>query len=270
MKRNLFVVAVLAASVVSAAAGEMSEAEREDFLRTATIMSRKGISMGITGSSKAILQAGETEHAAHVQTVDESKVRFEGSRGVEMNFRDSYKFNIAAYELAKMLDLNTVPASVERKVNGQRAAVTWWVDDVRMTELERRKKRLEPPNPLNWHRQMAVVKVFDELIFNTDRNQGNLVITNGWQIHMIDHTRAFRMSKACPNLKKLTTIERRLLTKLRELEFAAVQDRLGAYLTGFEIKGLLARRDQIVKEFDARIQTKGEQTVVYELHAAVR
>jgi hypothetical protein len=71
-----------------------------------------------------------------------------------------------------------------------------------MNDLERRRQHLHAPNVADWNRQMATVKLFDELIANVDRNAGNLVITTDWQIYMIDHTRAFRLWAHCPNLKR--------------------------------------------------------------------
>jgi hypothetical protein len=257
----------LAAAMMPVAAADLSVAEREQFLKTAEIVKQKSAGMGITGSSKATLQTADLTHAAHVQTIDETKARFEGTRGVEMNFRDSYKFNIAAYELAKLLDLNMVPPSVPRSVRGTRAAVTWWVDDVAMTELDRFRKHISPPDAADWNRQMDIVKVFDQLILNVDRNLGNLVITSDWQIHMIDHTRAFRLMKQCPKLNEIARIERNLLERLRTLTHATLKERAGAYLTDPEIKSVLARRDVIVKEFESRIERLGEAAVVFEMRS---
>lgn len=73
---------------------------------------------------------GAMEHEAHIQSIDEAKVRFEGVTGTEINFPDTYKFNVAAYRLAKLLGLDMIPPSIERKVAGKSSAVTWWVDDV--------------------------------------------------------------------------------------------------------------------------------------------
>ena len=39
--------------------------------------------------------------------------------------------------------------------------------------------------------QLQVVRVFDELIQNRDRNQGNILWTSDWKMWLIDHTRAF-------------------------------------------------------------------------------
>jgi hypothetical protein len=265
MNWNKALMTCVAVTMMPLGAAELSVTDREEFLKTAEIVSQKSINMGVTGSSKATLQTSNRTHAAHVQTIDESKSRFEGSRGMELNFRDSYKFNIAAYELAKLLDLNMVPPSVARKVRGVGAAVTWWVDDVAMTELDRYKKHLQAPDPTDWNRQMDMVRVFDQLIYNVDRNLGNLVITNDWQIHMIDHTRAFRVMKACPKLNEISRIDRNLLNHLRELRYETLRERLGAYVTDSEIKSLLARRDLIVKEFDSRIARSGEGAVLVEM-----
>ena len=172
MKRMTWMMTMAIAAAVASNASELTSSDREEFLRTAKVVTQKTLNMGVTASSKATLRSDDMEHSAHIQTIDESKTRFEGTRYSEMNFRDSYKFNIAAYELAKMLDLDMVPASIERKIHGQTAAFTWWVDNTTMTEKERRDKKLQPPNPAYWNQQMDVVKVFDELIYNTDRNLG--------------------------------------------------------------------------------------------------
>jgi hypothetical protein len=86
-----------------------------------------------------------------------------------------------------------IPVSVERKVGGKTSAITWWVDDVMMDEMKRTNKKIDPPDRDIWNKQMYVVRVFDQLIYNTDRNLGNLLIDKNWRLWMIDHTRAFRL-----------------------------------------------------------------------------
>ena len=221
---------MMVAAMLPASAQDLTNADRETFLRNSEIVSRKELSSGVTLSSKAELNDGTLNHAAHIQVVDIAQSQFQGSRGVELNFRDSYKYNVAAYELAKLIGLNMIPPSVERRVAGHGAAVTWWVDRVAMVELDRQKKKLQAPDQTDWNRQMHNVRAFDELIRNTDRNQGNLVITTDWQIWMIDHTRAFRMHKDCANLKGLRQIDRKLLANLRDLSRQSLVDHLGAFL----------------------------------------
>ena len=248
----------------AAMAADVSLEQKEQFLLTARVVEQKGLSMGVTNSSKATMADGTLTHAAHVQTINESKSTYTTVRGTELNFRDSYKYNVAAYELAKMLDLtHMVPPSVERRISGNQAALTWWVDDVQMTELDRFKKKLSAPDQNRWNKQMNVVHAFDQLIYNTDRNLGNLVITNQWDIWMIDHTRAFRMASKCNNLKMVRHIDRELLEKMRALDAKAVYSRLSKYLTKPEISGLLARRDELVRYIDGMISERGEEAVLF-------
>jgi hypothetical protein len=112
---------------------------------------------------------------------------------------------------------------------------------------------------------MYVCRVFDQLIYNTDRNLGNLVITKDWRIWLIDHTRAFRMMTDLKSTKDLVQCDRRLLSKLRELNKDALKKALDRYLNLSEIEGLLARRDRIVSFFDELIAKKGEAAVLFDL-----
>lgn len=263
-------ISMMVAAMLPASAQDLTNVDRETFLRNANIVSRKELSRGVTASSKAELNDGTLNHAAHIQVVDIAQSQFQGSRGVELNFRDSYKYNVAAYELSKLIGLNMIPPSVERRVAGHGAAVTWWVDRVAMVELDRQKRKLQAPDQTDWNRQMHNVRAFDELIRNTDRNQGNLVITTDWQIWMIDHTRAFRMHKDCANLKSLRQIDRKLLANLRHLSRQSLVDHLGAFLSTSEIAGLLARKEAIVKYFDQQIVARGEGAVLYDTPYVIR
>ena len=270
VRRSAFAFVVMASVVWAQSeaptASKLSLEEKEQFLKTANIGTTKDLSMGVTNSRRATLDDGKNKHDAHIQTIEVSKASYQTQRGTELNFRDSYKYNMAAYELGKLLGLeNMIPPSVERKVGGSSAAVTWWVDDTLMTELERTKKSQQPPDLDRWNKQMYVVRVFDQLIYNTDRNLGNLVIDKDWNIWMIDHTRAFRLMNKLENPKNLVQCDKNVLAKLKTLDKKAIQGRVGKYLTGMEVDGILKRRDQIVKFFDEEVGKKGESAVLFEL-----
>lgn len=239
--------------------------EKEHFLRTAKIIRLKRLSEGITGSMRATLTDGKLTHDAHVQTIDEYKPVFTSMLGTEINFKDTYKGNIAAYRLAKLLGIaHMVPPSVYRKVQGNSAAVTWWVDNVLMTEKQRYFKKITPPDPDKWNKQIYIVRVFDQLIYNTDRNLGNLLITTDWRIKMIDHTRAFRLYRKVKNPKDLVKCDRKLLEALKRLDEATLRRELEPYLNKLEIRALLARRDFIVEFFEEKIAKEGEEAVLYD------
>ena len=245
--------------------GKLTREQQEAFLRTARIVKSRGLSVGITDSRRATLTDGRITHDAHVQTVDIRKPVYTTPKGTELNFTDSYKYNIAGYRLDRLLGLGMVPVSVERNVGGNSAAVTWWIDDMLMTEGERKRRKIPIPNPDHWNKQMYRVYVFDQLIYNTDRNSGNLAITTDWRIHMIDHTRAFRTHRVLKNPKEFVQCDRKLLAALRGLTYETLAGELRPYLSKAQIKGLLARRDLIVEYFDNAVAEKGEQAMLYDL-----
>jgi hypothetical protein len=253
----------LRAAMPLASGRRLTRAEQEEFLRNAEITKTHGVSEGITNTRRATLTDGVITHDAQIQSIDQRKTSFTDARGTYLHFADSFKHNIAAYELDKILDIGMIPPSVERVVTGQTSAVTWWVDDVQMTEKQRYQKKITPPNQAAWNRQIYCVRTFDELIYNFDRNLGNLVITNQWRIWMIDHTRAFLPYQKLNDAKRLVQCDRHLLAAMRGLTLEKVQKGLGRYLEGLRIAGLMARRDAIVAHFEQQIKLRGEEQVLY-------
>jgi hypothetical protein len=264
MSAALLFQAVPRAQDAAAPAATLSCTEMETYLKTAKVVSQKSTPVGVTAPSRAMLDNGTLRHEASIQHVDIKKTTFEGSRGTELNFRDAWQFNVAGYELAKMLKLNMVPPYVERRVDGKDASVSWWVNDA-MMERDRVKKKIEPPQPMKWNEQLYAARIFHELIADTDFNMTNVLITKDWRIWLIDFSRAFRMTKTINNPKQLTRADRTLLTSMRELTLGGVQQALGRWLTKSEIEGLMARRDLIVQFFDKEVAAKGEGAVLYDL-----
>jgi hypothetical protein len=237
--------------------------QMENFLLNAQIVRMRSAGDGVTNSRRATLSDGQLTHDAHVQVVDESRAIFDTPKYTELNFKDSYRFNIAAYRLARLLELDNVPMSVERRIEGKPAAVTWWVDDVMMDEGDRQKKKITDPMPQRAAGYVVRHRVFDELIQNRDRNLGNLLYTNDWKMWMIDHTRAFRTGRQLLKPEQLTRIERPLFENLKKLTPASVTAAVGDSLMKDEIDAILARRDAIVKLFEAKIAKNGEASALY-------
>ncbi|HKW97667.1 MAG TPA: hypothetical protein VJN43_08020 [Bryobacteraceae bacterium] len=259
---------ILIGSLVMLAEGppkQISRADQEEFLLNAKVLKTKVVGTGVTGSERAQLSDGKMEHDAHIQSINEEKASFTSAHGTELNFKDSYKYNIAAYRLDQILGLNMTPVSVERKVGGKSSAVTWWVDDVLMDELARREKNMQPPDIDYFNKQMYIVRVFDQLIYNTDRNLGNLLIDKQWRLWMIDHTRAFRIQTKLMNEKNLVMCDRKFLAALRKLDEDTLEEKLRPFLTKSEIKAMMKRRDLIVKFFDGAVAQRGEGAVLFDL-----
>jgi hypothetical protein len=231
----------------------LSDAEVERFLKTAKITKTKTASKGITNSTQATMSDGTLTHDAHIQTIDEYKREFRSNMGVEFDFRDSWTFNIAAYKLDRLLGLNMVPVSVPGHYRSQRAAITWWVDNVMMDEGGRVKKKLSAPEEKSryWSQQLHMLRVFDQLIYNTDRNLGNMLIDHDWRIWAIDHTRAFRKNTKLRTPAHVTRCDRLVFARLKALDRDTLKRELGDYLDDGQIKTMLARRDLIVAKLES-------------------
>lgn len=267
-----FVMLVAASVSGSAFTGEValsnpltySCTDMESFLLHAQPGTMKSLSTGVTNTHRVTMSNGTIQHDAHVQTVNEAKTTFEGGNGtMELNFRDSYKYNIAAYRLAKLLGLNMVPPYVERRVTNTTGSVSWWINNT-MMESERYKKNIHIPDSDRWNEQMYAVRVFHELVYDTDPNLTNLLITKDWQLWIIDLTRAFRTNQTLRDAKNLVKCDRRLLERMRQIDGKVLKQTLSDVLSKTEIRALDARRAKIVEFFDNEIQHKGEAAVLYD------
>lgn len=234
-----------------AAAPVLTPAEQIRFLESADIRRVKAASKGIAGTQRATLSTDAITHDASIQMIDQSKAQFQTARRVELGFRDYWGFNVAAYRLGVMLGLDMIPPSVPRQFRRQDAAFTWWVDDVILDEQERVKQKRHPPSPARWAEQMHVLRVFDELIANTDRNQGNLLIDKNWKLWFIDHTRAFRTSPTLQDPNTIVRCDRSLLDGMKALSLPAMRAQLDEFLTPTQMEALLKRRDLLVSRLES-------------------
>ncbi|MBZ5635745.1 MAG: hypothetical protein LAO55_21665 [Acidobacteriia bacterium] len=228
--------------------------QQETFLRTAKIISAKGNKKGVTDTVRVTLTDGKITHDASVQRIYEHKQTYQLSSGTTiLNFKDTYEDNIAAWKLARVLGLgDLLPPSVDRKYQGQSASFTWYIDDFQMDEGDRIAKKIQPPDQESWAKQINVMHVFDQLIYNWDSNATNLLIDKQWRIWLIDQSRSFRTDRSLQDPKMLSQCDRALLARLKTLDEATLTKALRPYVSKDEIKGLLARRDLIVKFFDAK------------------
>lgn len=211
--------------------------QKEVFLRTARIVTERR--MSVAHNVRATLTDGNITHDASVQRINETT--------------ESYRYNIAAWKLARLVGLeDMMPPAVERAYDGQPAAFTWWIDDVLMDEGERLKRKQEAPNQEGLNREVNVMRVFNQLIYNTGANATNVLIDTRWRLWMIDFVQAFRTQKTLLDANALLFCDRSLLARMKALDEATLLKDLKPYLNTDEIRGLLGRRDIIVKFFGAK------------------
>jgi hypothetical protein len=119
--------------------------------------------------------------------------------GTYRGFWESYKAEIAAYELDKLLRMDMVPPTVERQLQGHNGAAQLWVENVFGV------KAAESPGEANradWEDQLARMTMFDDLIGNRDRNQEHARDADG-----TDSARSFTGVRGGTELPELSRID---------------------------------------------------------------
>ncbi len=181
--------------------------QTEAFLLSASMTPQRAMDAGAGTQFQTTLSDGSFTREASVQTVDSYAYGWVESR-------DSFKYNVAAYRLSKMLGLTVVPCTVWRRVDGRWASVT-----------------LAPQEMTATSQRSNAETIFRALTGNP----------NG------DYADAFLATKSIHQQIELLTIDGDLDRKLAALDRSALTRELGEILTRDEIRCLLARRDRILK-----------------------
>jgi hypothetical protein len=257
-----------AQTAATAPAPQLTAEQIKHFLKNAKVVSSRTTSKGVTAPKRVTLTDGVVTHDAIFQSVDERKMVASlggGTRqtSTELNFVDSYRYNLAAYALAELLGLDyMMPVYVERRWSGATGSMGWWVSTM-MDESDRLKKKIQPPNPTEWNNQMYRMRVFTALVRDTDRNLTNVLITPEWKVFMIDFTRGFRLQPELMYNKDLAKMDRALWAKLEALDRTTVKEAVGDWLTGSELDAMMKRRDLLIAHFKKLIAEVGEDKVLY-------
>jgi hypothetical protein len=224
-------------------------AEFEEFLRTGTIERVDKIPVGVTKPERGFFAPGGLAASAAVKHLP---------MGQRAGFWEAYKSEIAAYELDRLLGLDMVPPTVERRVGSDLASVQLWVEGCRVLKDVDQK---QCPKPVEWAMQVCRQRVFDNLVSNIDRNAGNMLVDGEWNIILIDHSRAFG-SDRMPFMKEMTRVDRAFFERLKALDEASVMKRVRPWVLGDgTARAILKRRDKIVAQFERLARERGEAVV---------
>jgi len=220
--------------------------EFEEFIRSARIERIKDIDTGVTKPRHAYFAPGGLTGGVVIKDIPPGR-----SKG----YWESYKSEIAAYKVDRLLELDMVPPTVERNVDGHDVSAQLFAENMR-TFGELKTER--PPNGLKWGYEINRQKVFDNLINNIDDNAGNLLVDPQWNIILVDHSRCFTASDKM--VFPMTQIDRPLFDKLKALDKATLEKEIGRLVPpGSSIDSMLKRRDVIVATFEKIAKEKGEQ-----------
>jgi hypothetical protein len=254
----LFSVAVAAPQVLTAQSAAVAcsqswvghEAAIEEFLKTAKVVKFEQVPIGVTKPHRARFEPGGPVASAAWKPLAPSY------RG---GYRESYKAELAAYALDRLLDMQMVPPVVERRLDNTAGALVYWIENVKGWDVKK-----PPVGPgIQWMRQVSRMRMFDQLIANIDRNAGNLLYDDDWHLFLIDHSRAFTDRRDLRGTAAPQRVERAYWDKLDALDLPTLTTALGQWLTEKEMAAILARRDAMREAIKKQVAERGEASVFF-------
>ncbi len=234
-----------------------TDEEIMDFLRSAPAVSETTIGVGINRSQKVLLEKDGIRIHGIFREVDIRERNRKVGKRIFFSFADSYLFEAAAYELAKMLGLYNVPPVVLRNIETRRGTLQIWVEGA----LDEESGGFQAP--AGWAHQLSDMNFFDNLVFNIDRNMGNVLVDKDYTLWMIDHTRAFQAVYELLEPERISRVNRSVWERLVNLTEDDLREALSEYLEGPEINSLIRRRQLLIEHVEVLINKRGQKIVVY-------
>jgi hypothetical protein len=222
-------------------------AQMEAHLRTAAIVDIEEIGTGVTRPKRAHLQPAEPF---------ESLVWKPLPPGRRSGHWESYKSEIAAYELDKLLEMNMVPPVVEREIDGERGAAVMWLPSIKSVKQSGGKM----PSGVEWGRSTRKMLTFDNFIGNDDRNAGNILLGPPGELILIDHSRAFVTDDELP--RNIERVDGQLWGRIQGLTRDDLVRVLGTWMDGDAIDAMLRRREKMSAAIEKLAARKNRATVV--------
>jgi hypothetical protein len=222
------------------------EAEYEELLRSEPVDRREKISVGITHPERVFFAPGLKVASAAWKPLLPGKYA---------GFQESYRSEIAAYELDKLIELHMVPPTVERKIGSSTGALVLWVENVSAWDVN---KDIRGPDKTAWARELVRMKIFDQLSGNIDRNQGNLLYDAEYHVVLIDHSRAFVDTVDLTKYQKYLFVDQPLWERIQALTMESLQPALGKWVSKGALIAVLQRRDKMRVEIDKMHAARGE------------
>jgi hypothetical protein len=246
-----------------------SDAEVLAFLRTARVIGEKNLADGINHSLKLTLERNGIRANAIFRTVEDVPAFVDDRRPNLTGARDSFMFEVAAYELSLALGLDRVPPVVLRDYQGRHGSLQLWIESA-MTEAALIRSGRDDITPARRQYQKEAMRVFDQLILNWDRHQANSLYDTFGKLWFIDHTRSFMSQRDAPGIDKIAVCDGDLLARLKALDRKEVFEQLRPYLSSMQIETMMRRRDKLVARIESMIEERGREHVLYSLEQEVQ
>jgi hypothetical protein len=158
--------------------------------------------------------------------------------------------DVAAYRLDRLLDLDMVPVTVRREVDGRDGSVQFFPPKT-MDEGQRSAEGKGYRATCALGDQLMAMYVFDVLIFNEGRTRQRMLYDlRDWGLILIEHERAFSTSKGRP--RHLVNVPLEFSDgweeALEALDDDAIDANLADVVPSKRLSSLAARRDEILAQ----------------------
>lgn len=237
---------------------ELEDKSREDveyyLLKAAIINTKKEAVPGRTAAWKIDLDDGEIKRRALFKPINDPR---------PARLPESYKYELAAYALDKLLDFQKIPSVIKREIEDTWGSLQIRVENCFGLDVQR-IKNISPPDPQVFENTLEEINVFENLVYCIrDELDDILIHEDSWNIYRVDFSEAFEPTPDLIPEQKITRCSKKLFQNLQELSDDVIKARLKTYLNDEEISALLSRKAFIVKTLKKLIEAKGEAAVLF-------
>ena len=176
---------------------------------------------------------------------------------------DSYKYDLAAYVLTKLLGVELIPPVVEREIEGRKGSLQVYLEKC-IREKDRKRKKLKPPDSKAFSNAIQGIRVLENLTYDECQDADDLYVhLEDWRVCRVDFSEAFApVPELLPGCD-LTVCSRKLYEGLLKLDEEALRSKLSLYLNQEEIGALLVRQGLIIEKVKILIKDVGEDAVLF-------
>ncbi|UCE41690.1 MAG: metallophosphoesterase [Candidatus Aminicenantes bacterium] len=235
--------------------GDVDREDVEYYLKNAAVVKvSKEAVPGRTAAWEINLDDGEFKRRAMFKVVDVTR---------PSSIPDSYKYELAAYALDKLLGFGRIPPLMEREIEGTKGSLQIRVEKCFGLD-EQKMKNATPPDPTAFANALEEINVFENLVYIDPKELDDILIQReSWEIYRVDFSEAFNPN---PNLipeQKIKRCSKKLYQNLQELSDEVIKARLSLYINEEEMSALLNRKILIIKTLEKLIEEKGEEAVLF-------
>ena len=222
----------------------------EDFLAKADIASVEDVGSGRNQPKRVTLRLGAQTHRAIWKPIQ---------RGRQEWGWESFQAEVAAYEFDRLLQLDMVPPTVVREIDGQAGSLQLWMEGCQLYE----EVQDQVPKDEAWNRQLSRMALFDTLIGNGDRSERDFMVDAAWNIILIDHSQAFQSNQDLEGTMLPDRFDRELVERMRNLVPMSLDVHFDRLLMRPQVTAIQSRRDKILAQVERATTEHGEADVFF-------